>query len=91
MTIKLKKMTIIIDGDEDSEVIEIEGVRFSGISCSFNNGSEVEDIRFARIPYSRTNGRSMAELKVNIDFYPRDGHLLYTTKRLDKDGNEIGS
>lgn len=73
MTIKPKKMTIIIEGDDGTEVIEIEGVRSSDVS------------------YSRSISRSMAELKVDVDFYPRDNQPVLTIKRLDKDVNEIGS
>lgn len=73
MAIKLKKMTIIMEGDDGIEVIEVEGVRSSNVS------------------YSRSISRSMAVLRVDVDFYPRDNQPAYTTKRLDKDGNEIGS
>ena len=73
MTIKLKKMTIIIEGDDGTEVIEVEGVRFADIS------------------YSKSSSKSIAELNVNVDFHLRDNQPAYITKRLDKDGNEIGS
>ena len=66
-------MTIIIEGDDGTEVIEVEGVRFADIS------------------YSKSSSKSIGELNVNVDFYPRDNQPAYITKRLDKDGNEIGS
>ena len=73
MTIKLKKMTVIIEGDDGTEVIEIEGVNSTDIS------------------YSKSSSRSIAELRVNVDFYLRDNLPAYITKRLDKDGDEIVS